>query len=128
MTRVVVSTSIPSCLYVRFDCCFTLLLILRVVELLTSDRSELTLKKYRNLEKHFLLAAIFLERPEMTEEGAYKGLKLSYSSSLEFVKCMLRLFQCEKDSIHTIDDNVARVLIDAVFGNFFSHLPVDLCN
>ena len=88
------------------------------MEALTAERSDITLRQYKKLEKYHLLAEIYLERDDIHEENQFKEIKLVYTEALEFVKCLLRLFQYEKALIHEVDDNVARILVDSMDCNF----------
>lgn len=88
-----------------------------IAEALTAERSDIAIKNYRKLEKHFLLASIYLERTDLVDENQFRDLKITYSDALEFVKYLLRMFQYDKSTLHEVDDNAARVIIDSVDGN-----------
>ena len=92
-------------------------LFLIVVEVLTGEHADWHLKQYRKLGKHLLLAIVLSENYGLLDEKSFKDTPVSYSEALNFVKCLLKVFQFERRLIHEIDDTSAKVVIDGIFGN-----------
>ena len=74
------------------------------------------MREFKRLEKHFVIAMIFLGKKELSDELEFRGIKLSRADALEFTCTILRMFQFEKELIHEVDESAAQAIIDSIEG------------
>lgn len=75
------------------------------------------LQRYAKLPKYLLLALIWNENKNLTDEQSFKEAFVSYSDAIDFAKMLIKMFQEEPSTLGSADDSTAKALVDGIFGN-----------